>query len=294
MPGSNDQLLLDPGTFSRYREMYRRIVANYEGAEAGVRDAQASIYHSEQLVAQSDATPEIRAKAEVLLSQARTLLAEAQAFSDQAAQLRIRTLAQVVAIMGDNLNQIKKWRAKVTLGEIGFAPGFDSDLAGLEQRYLAVYRASFPIMAEGVTKIPDAREWGEQEWAEWESVEAPMFFWDIQQCRDLWRYPLVTECEGPDLAMSFSLINQINEAWKNQVDMIKEFPIIGLLDWTLGGHLEEGDEAVAAADKVFRRITAVLKDVAKIIEKTVRALATTPGILLVGGAVALFLLSRKK
>lgn len=62
--------------------------------------------------------------------------------------------------MGDNLNQIKKWRAKVTLGEIGFAPGFDSDLAGLEQRYLAVYRASFPIMAEGVTKIPDAREWG--------------------------------------------------------------------------------------------------------------------------------------
>lgn len=294
MPGPDDQLLLDPSTFSRYREMYRRIVANYEGAEQGVRDAQASIFHSEQLVAQSDATPEAREKAEDLLAKARSLLAEAQAFADRAAQLRIQTLAQTVAIMGDNLNTIKKWRAKVTLGEIGFGPGFDSDLAGLEQRYLTLYRPSFPILAAGITKIPDAREWGEHEWAEWAGVEGPMFLWDIQQCRDLWKIQGVPECEGPDLAMSFSLINQINEAWKNQVDMIEEFPIIGLLDWTLGGHLEEGDEVVSAADKVFRRITTVLKDVAKIIEKTVSTLANTPGILLVGGAVALFLLSRKK
>lgn len=294
MPGPDDQLLLDPSTFSRYRKSYRAIVAHYEATAQSVRDAQASIFHSEQLVAQSDATPEARAKAEVLLGEARALLTEAEALSDKAAQFRIKTLMGTVNNLGDNLNQIKKWRAKVTLGEIGFAPSFDSDLEGLELRYKALYRPEFPFIAAGITEIPDARDWDAQEWAQWAHLEGAMFFWDIQQCRDLWPYPTIPECEGPDLAMSFSLINQINEAWKNQVDMVKEFPILALLDWTFGGHLEEAEGVVADAEKVFKRIVTVLKDVAKIIEKTVHTLATTPGILLVGGAIALYVISRKK
>jgi hypothetical protein len=293
MPGPDDQLLLDPDTFSHWRSMYATIIQNYLDGERGVRDAHASIFQSEQLVAKANLTPGARGKADALLVEARRLLAEAEMFADNAAQLRIRTLIKTVGLVGDNINTIRKWRAKVTLGEIGFGPGFDSDLAGLEQRYAQFYRPAFPILTAGIIDIPDARQWGEQEWAEWGRIEGPMFFWGIQECRDNWKVPNVPACEGPDLFTSFSLINQIHEAWKNEVDMINEFPVLGLLDKMLGGHFEEAAEIIEKIDEILTRITNVIKEVAKLIEKVVHTLAATPGILLVGGAIALYVFSRK-
>jgi len=294
MPGPDDQLLLDPSTFSRWRANYASIVEHYNATEQGVRDAHASIFHSEQLVAKADLQPEARAEADALLVKAKGLLVDAEALADQAAQLRIRTLLKTVNHLGDNLATVKKWRAKVTLGEIGFGPGFDSDLADLEQRYAHFYRPAFPILAGGIIDLPDAREWGEQEWAEWDAIEGPLYFWGIEDCRDRWNVPNVPACEGPDLGTSFSLINQVHEAWKNEVDMINEFPIIGIFDKMLGGHFEESAEALEKAQTILTRIQNVIKDVAKIVEKTIHTIATAPGILIVGGAVALYLLSRKK
>ena len=137
--------------------------------------------------------------------------------------------------------------------------------------------------------------WDEQDWAKFDDMGSnPIYFWNIRECEENWSVHGVPPCEGPDYLMAMSLVNQVMEAWKNQILMKQDFPIISFADEVLGGYLEEFHEIVQSMEKLLEQAKSIMRNVITVVEETSKALASTPGLILLAGGVGIFLLTRKR
>jgi hypothetical protein len=271
--------------FAKTKKVYADVVAQEEKAERTLRNGRSLI---------ADAERRAKPDQQALLDEARQMEAQGLDLLYRVRLMRLQILAKSVHDLGNTLQRVKSQRAQIELGEKGLA-SFDAALNGMIQRYEKVYRPMFPLRPDGDVQLPDPTTIDEQYWdALYNRVEGPLFFWSPAECMERWIVAGVPACSGPDYLQGMSLVNQVFVATQNQVDIMREFPILSFVDQVVfSGNLEEGDEIIADIDDVLDQIKRLLAAILQIAVKGAEALAATPGWILVGGAAALFLLSRR-
>jgi hypothetical protein len=165
----------------------------------------------------------------------------------------------------------------------------------------------FPLtkLPGAVAEIPNPATWTEQDWDRITThLDGPIFMWDGQRCRAEFPKiaPGVPACEGPDYLAMLMLVNQIFVAKENQIDIMREFPIISFFDMTfMGGELEEYEDEVRAAENALKAakesgedLLATLAALLKGIRKAAETFAKAPVLLIAGGLLALTLLRKKR
>lgn len=273
------------GIFARTKEVYADLVEQEEKAEEAVREARAMVYDAEQSPRAADYGEQ--------LAQAKELLAKAELLLPEIRRVRLNALMRTVNNLGSTLARVKAARANIELGEEGFGPQFDADLANITARYQSVYRPLFPVGPGGQVQVPDPAAMTEQEWELLhQRAEGPIFFWDYNQCQAEWKVAGVPPCTGPDYLHALSLVNQVFVAWENQIEIRDEFPIIGFVDTVLGGKLEEAGGVVRETEDIATDIYELLKALLEITKKAAKGLASLPAWVLIGGGVAAFFLLR--
>ena len=140
-------------------------------------------------------------------------------------RMRVDAVKTIVEIMGRFLREIGTLRLRITSGEVGLK-GFDTDLAGLQQRYRNLYRRFFD-------NPPHPEEWTDEQWKSLEEdLEGPILLWDLKTCKERWGIAYASPpCEGPDLLMTFSLLHQLGAAQQLEIELIQS--IYSLADITM-------------------------------------------------------------
>lgn len=187
------------------------------------------------------------------------------------ARLRVDFGFAAVELIENLLNKIQEIRSQVTESAEGLK-GFDQDLAGLRSRYVNSYWRFYK-------DAPPLEEWTLEHWVKYEdTVEGPIFYWNIQECRRKWRVESgASQCEGPDLHTALSLLHQSGVALEFEREIVAS--LYGIFDLTMKDFLQFYSDA---AKKAAQGIVEGIGDVGKFL---------TPGrkfgkLLLVGGVAA--------
>ena len=204
-------------------------------------------------------------------------------------KLRVNAMYAIVKMIGNFLGRIQILRIQITKGEVGLK-GFDADLAGLQKRYMNLYKPYFE-------DVPDPRGWTAEDWATFEEdIEGPILLWDLKTCKERWGIPFGTPaCEGPDLLTALSLLHQLGIAETLQQELLAS--LYGFADITMQ---EIGQYWSEKADKAGQAVANAFKDIATNIKdyfpnpNTPKHIAWGVGVaLVVGGGGYLWLRTRK-
>lgn len=204
-------------------------------------------------------------------------------------RLRVDAMYAIVKMVGRFLQEIRVLRSQITRGEVGLR-GFDSDLAGVQQRYRNLYWPFFDGVASPA-------EWTDEQWKSFEEdLEGPILLWDLKTCQERWGIPFGTPaCEGPDLHMVLSLLHQTGVAQQVQEELIAS--VYGFADLTMKDVAETLEGAAKNVGEGIGRAFAAVRDSAEeyfVPTKTAKRFALGVGIALAVGAGGFVWLKTRK
>lgn len=130
-----------------------------------------------------------------------------------APQLRVQAMAATLDLLRKLINLATGQRARIKLGTAGLGQ-LDRDLAGLRARFRGIYGRWDPA------DMDPPQQWDPEVWDDFEeSLEGPILFWNIEDCRNRWGLPFLPACQGPDLLLAIQTVNGVAEARAAELDL---------------------------------------------------------------------------
>lgn len=182
---------------------------------------------------------------------------DARILLDRVERLRLRAMAEVVVTLGKVIGHVREARDRIQTSQPGLQE-FDQRLADLERRYRELYRPYFNYLNDQPI-VPETKNWSAEQWGDLRRrLEGPILLWSPKECEELWAFPAIPDCNGPDYFEAWSMINQIFQAEELEAELVGS--VAGYLDWKLGDYVRD---AAAATSELAEMVGEKVREVAK-------------------------------